>query len=492
VTLITAWQELVASKLDACIRDDAGEHTADAIAVRARRIARHLASGSRVGILLEPSADWLAAFFAVIEARAIVVPLSPRHPKPEIERTLIDADADKVLTRADLADRCGGRGLCFDQAVRDSPDRGKPSDSRRVAASDVAMLLYTSGTTGTPKGAMLTHHNLLTQTRLLADAWQLGAHTVLAHALPLHHMHGVVVALLATLFAGGRTLVMPRFDPDRMWRELSEPANTLMSVPTMYSRLFEAFDASAAERDVRRRAAARMRLCTSGSAGLPASLAERWRELSGAIPLERYGMTEIGVAVSNPVDPAARRTGWVGLPLPTVELRLRTEEGARVDAGEGELEVRGPSVFAGYWRKLTESEAAFDEGWLVTGDAAVRDEHGWIRIVGRRSVDILKCGGFKLSAIEIEETLREHPAIADVGVVGLPDDELGQLVAAAVVPRTGMASECEADRLRNWARERLAGYKVPGRFRLVDALPRNAMGKVQKHELARRLKGREK
>jgi len=260
-----------------------------------------------------------------------------------------------------------------------------------------------------------------------------------------------------------------------------------MAVPTMYAKLFEAFDAADDGRRAAWSAAAgRLRLATSGSAALPVGLAERWRSIAGAIPLERYGMTEIGMALSNPLDPAGRRAGHVGAPLPGVEVRIVDEAGSDAGDGPGELWVRGPSVFAGYFGDAAATAASFTDGWFRTGDVARRDE-GAFRLLGRASVDILKTGGEKVSALEIEEVLREHPAIAEVAVVGVPDPTWGDRVVAAVVATAGQAAACTPEAIRAWAKERLAPFKVPKDVVVLDGLPRNAMGKVQKPAIVQRV-----
>jgi malonyl-CoA/methylmalonyl-CoA synthetase len=252
-------------------------------------------------------------------------------------------------------------------------------------------------------------------------------------------------------------------------------------VPTIYSRLIAAWDAAPpAVQRARSEGARRLRLMMSGSAALPVTLLERWREITGHTLLERYGMTEIGMALSNPLN-GERRAGHVGQPLPGVEVRLVDEHGTVVDPGPGELEVRGPSVFLEYWKRPDETKAAFRDGWFRTGDMATL-ERGYYRLLGRTSVDIIKTGGFKVSALEIEEVLRTHPAITECAVVGVHDDEWGERVSAAVELRPGR--ELTLDALQQWAKPQLAPYKIPRALTTVTALPRNAMGKVIKPEVA--------
>jgi malonyl-CoA/methylmalonyl-CoA synthetase len=283
--------------------------------------------------------------------------------------------------------------------------------------------------------------------------------------------------------------MLPSFDAQRVWERLASGDITVFTaVPTIYHRLIAAWDA--APPDVRRAWSAGvggLRLMMSGSAALPVQTLERWREISGHTLLERYGMTEIGMALANPLD-GERRPGFVGVPLPGVDVRIVDDEGAPVPAGTaGELEVRGPSVFLEYWQRPDETRDAFRDGWFRTGDMAVI-EGGSYRLLGRTSVDIIKTGGFKVSALEIEEVLREHPAIAECAVVGIGDAEWGERVAAAVELHADASLSLED--LQEWARARLAPYKVPRALRPVPTLPRNAMGKVTKPEVAGLFKSR--
>jgi malonyl-CoA/methylmalonyl-CoA synthetase len=298
--------------------------------------------------------------------------------------------------------------------------------------------------------------------------------------LPLHHVHGIVNALLTALWSGAQCDVLPAFDAGEVWRRIASDELTLfMAVPTIYLRLIQAYDqAEPAEQAAWSKRASALRLMVSGSAALPVPTLERWREITGHTLLERYGMTEIGMALSNTL--ADRRPGHVGRPMPGVDVRLVDESGAIVPAGEqGEIHVRGDSVFREYWRRPDATRDAFVDGWFRTGDVAV-DDNGSYRILGRASVDIIKSGGEKISALEVEDVLREHPHIVDCAVVGVADDEWGERVCAVVV---APSSEVVGD-LRAWAKERIAAYKVPRQFVVVDELPRNAMGKVVKPELA--------
>jgi malonyl-CoA/methylmalonyl-CoA synthetase len=352
-----------------------------------------------------------------------------------------------------------------------------------IAPTRRAMIVYTSGTTARPKGVVTTHANIGAQVASLVEAWGWRPSDRLLLALPLHHVHGIINGFGSALAVAATCEILPVFDADLVWDRLaSGEITTFTAVPTMYHRLIAAWDAApAGVRRARSEGARGMRLMMSGSAALPVQTLERWREITGHTLLERYGMTEIGMALSNPLQ-GERRPGFVGTPLPGVEVRLVDEAGAAVPEGTaGEVEVRGPTVFQEYWQRPVETGAAFRDGWFRTGDMGVV-ERGAYRLLGRTSVDIIKTGGFKASALEIEEVLREHPAVAECAVVGLQDPEWGERVAAAVELRAGAA--LSLDVLQGWAKERLAPYKVPRALRVVGALPRNTMGKVVKPDVA--------
>jgi malonyl-CoA/methylmalonyl-CoA synthetase len=328
-----------------------------------------------------------------------------------------------------------------------------------------------------------THRNIAAQIRSLVEAWDWTCNDRILHVLPLHHIHGIINVLSCALWSGACCEFLPRFDAMAVWdRIASGQLSLFMAVPTIYARLISAWEAASVEQQQAWSAGANeLRLMVSGSAALPVSTLERWEELSGHTLLERYGMTEIGMALSNPLH-GRRRPGHVGAPLPSVETCLADESGNAPEAGTpGEIWVRGDTVFSEYWRKPEATAAAFAEGgWFRTGDVAVIED-GSYRILGRNSVDIIKTGGYKVSALEIEEVLRTHPAIAECAVIGLPDKEWGEVVACCIVPHAAAAGEAlSIETLRAWAKEHLAVYKVPQRLLVSPDLPRNALGKVQK------------
>jgi malonyl-CoA/methylmalonyl-CoA synthetase len=446
-------------------------------------------AGARVAFLVPPSIDYVVAQWGIWRAGGIAVPLCVTHPSPELAYVLDDAAVSCVVVHDELRER-----IADVAEVRGVPllscqelDAAPPATALpRVDSERGAMLLYTSGTTGKPKAVLSTHAMLAAQIESVVSAWAWTQKDRILHVLPLHHLHGVLNALCCALWSGACCELLPRFDPERMWSRLeAEDGPTLfMAVPTIYAKLAQHWDEADPTRRARLSAGcARLRLMVSGSAALPVSMLERWRALSGHTLLERYGMTEFGMGLGNPLR-GERRPGCVGAPFPGIDVRLVDDAGRAVpDESPGQIQVRGPGVFREYFGKPAATAEAFtDDGWFKTGDVAQRAD-GVYRILGRESVDILKTGGYKVSALEIEEALREHPAIAECAVVGVPDPEWGQRVAAAVVLREGTALDLSA--LRAFCKERIAPYKCPSLLRVVGALPKNAMGKVQKPEVVK-------
>jgi malonyl-CoA/methylmalonyl-CoA synthetase len=340
--------------------------------------------------------------------------------------------------------------------------------------NDLAAILYTSGTTGRSKGAMLTHENLLSNARVLEDYWRFSNKDVLLHALPIFHTHGLFVACNVLLLAGASMIFLSRFDAAEIMR-LMPKATSMMAVPTFYVRLLE-------QPELSRESTKHMRLFTSGSAPLLAETHQAFFDRTGHAILERYGMTETNMNTSNPYD-GNRVPGTVGLPLPGVELRVvDAETGALLPQGEvGVLEVRGPNVFPGYWRMPEKTKAEFrPDGFFITGDVAKIDERGYVHIVGRAK-DLVITGGYNVYPKEVETELDAIPGVAESAVIGLPHPDFGEGVAAVVVPAKG--AKLSEDEVIGALSERLAKFKQPKRVFFVDELPRNAMGKVQKNVL---------
>jgi malonyl-CoA/methylmalonyl-CoA synthetase len=344
------------------------------------------------------------------------------------------------------------------------------------------MILYTSGTTGKPKGVVTTHQNIQAQIIMLVDAWGWSSEDKILNVLPLHHVHGIINVVSCALWSGASCRFQPKFDEAEIFSVFqSGSINLFMAVPTIYYKLINYWKAQPQQAQEKiSKALNQFRLMVSGSAALPISTLEEWRTISGQTLLERYGMTEMGMAISNPYK-GERVPGSIGFPLKGMQVRLVNEEGALVESGApGEIQVQGPNVFKEYWEKPEATKDAFVKGWFKTGDIAIQSE-GRYRILGRNSVDIIKSGGHKISALEIEEIIRKNPIIKDCGVVGIPDQEWGEIVVAGLVLDQGIKSLPET--FEPWLKELLPNFQWPRRYLLLDDLPRNVMGKVTKKEL---------
>ena len=444
-------------------------------------------AGEPIAFLIPPGRAYAEALVGVLAAGGMAVPLSPLHTAPELAYIVGNAAPARIVAAPELCERAtaaaGDRLVCTPEEIGTANTSGAGGDVA-VTAGAPAIMLYTSGTTGRPKGVVLSHGAVAATLASLEVAWRWRPDDRLLHVLPLHHTHGLIVALLGALWAGATATFMP-FEATGVWDRLAD-VTLFMAVPTMYAKLIDAYRAATPERRATWSAGARrLRLCTSGSAALPAPLLRAFEEATGQTILERYGMTEIGMALSNRYD-GTRVAGAVGVPLPGVEIDIVGDDEQPVRDGDaGELRVRTPQLFSGYHGDAGATAASYDAaGRFRTGDTGVRDPQGGvIRLLGRTSVDVLKSGGYKISALEIEAALRDHPAIADVAVIGAPDPTLtwGDLVTACVVLRQG--ASLTLDELKAFARDRLAVYKIPRALRVCAALPRNAMGKVQKRQL---------
>jgi malonyl-CoA/methylmalonyl-CoA synthetase len=482
--------------------DAGGGSPFQAVIQRARQLAGELRAagleGARIGLSSTPDRNWVEGFWAILLAGGSVVPISPLHPAPERNLFLRQSAARAHLVSPPLAAAMPEGPvprLVFDAGrLLSSPPNELRLPQRPGADASTALLLYTSGTTGQPKGVPLSHQNVWACVQTLIDDWQICAADRLIHALPLHHVHGICVALLCSFCAGAATELLPRYDAARVL-ECAAHASVLMSVPTQHKRLVDYLD-GLEDPALRQRYQGHLRglrLITSGSAKLPEQLGRRLQALSGQYPLERYGMTEVGIVIGNPLE-GERRAGSCGRPLPGVDLRIVDEHGQDLAAGQpGEIWIRGASVFEGYDRDPLATRAVFDSGYFKSGDTAQWTADGFVEILGRSSVDIIKSGGYKLSAIELEEQLRAHPWVQDVAVVGLPDETWGERAVAVVVPSLAgrealeRGNEAASEQLRDWLKQRVAGYQVPKSVVWREDLPRNAMGKVQKPELLRSL-----
>ncbi len=434
----------------------------------------------RVAFLIPPGFEYVATQWGIWRAGGVAVPLCVSHPQPELEYVIKNCGASIIIAHPDFEDTL--QAIAQSQNLRFIlTSQALPSHIGNLPEIDItrrALILYTSGTTGKPKGVVTTHENIQAQVTSLVTAWEWTSSDRILHVLPLHHIHGIVNILTCALWAGAQCHMLSKFDAEVVWNRISEGDLTLfMAVPTIYVKLIAAWEkANSKQQKSMSAGCEKMRLMVSGSAPLPVHILEKWQTISGHFFLERYGMTETGMVLSNPLH-GERLPGYVGKPLPQVEVRLVDENGLVPPETPGEIQVKGPTVFLEYWENPQASAKAFQNGWFCTGDLAIL-ENGNYRILGRMSVDIIKTGGYKVSALEIEEVLRTHPDIQECAVVGIADIEWGERVCAALLLQGSQTLTLES--LRSWAKQQLAVYKVPTQILIVEELPRNAMGKVTK------------
>ncbi|WP_410657093.1 acyl-CoA synthetase [Amycolatopsis sp. lyj-112] len=440
-------------------------------------LAAGLAGRTRVAVWATPTIQTCVAVVAALTAGVPVVPVNPKAGSRELEHIVADSAPDLVLAAPDavLPGELGALPrIAVELGVTGTPWPGEEPDPETPA-----FVVYTSGTTGPPKGVVLPRRAVASNLDALAEMWEWTGADVLVHALPLFHVHGLILGVVGPLRRGGSLHHLGRFASEVAAAELAGPGTMLFGVPTMYHRL-----AADCEADPALAAGiGSARLLVSGSAALPATDHERIATTTGQRVVERYGMTETlmncGVRVSGD-----RRPGSVGLPLPGVELRLVDDAGVPFEAADsetvGEIEVRGPNLFLGYLNRPDATDAALHDGWFRTGDMAVRDPDGYVRIVGRRATDLIKSGGYKIGAGEIENALLEHPGVAEAAVTGEPDEDLGERIVAWVVPAETTPT---ADELADHVAKLLSPHKRPRVVRYLDALPRNEMGKVLKRAL---------
>src|SRR5256714_1564529 len=428
--------------------------------------------GTHVAMFAENSGAWIISYLGLQMLGATIVGMNPAFKAAEAEQILTDSEAAVVLVdaaRQSLVDALRPRLTALRimariEEIGSPPPRPSPASGGGSVPSlgpeSPALLLYTSGTTGRPKGALLDHGNLLAQARGVVEAWRWTAADRLVLALPLFHVHGLAIALNGSLVAGGCAVLVP-FSPENVLRELQAGGTMFFGVPAMYQRLADYLEKNPA--DLRH-----VRLFVAGSAPLPATLFARCERILGQPVLERYGITEGGIVVSSPFD-GPRQAGRVGFPLPGVEVRLGDQD---------EVQLKGGQVFKGYWRNAAASADAFIDGWFRTGDVGEIAEDGTLAIRGRIK-ELIISGGYNVYPREVEMILEQHPAVAEVAVAGLPSDRWGEEVTAFVVAREPV----DAQELIAYTRERLSTYKCPRAVRFIDAIPRNAMGKVDRSAL---------
>jgi malonyl-CoA/methylmalonyl-CoA synthetase len=437
--------------------------------------------GDRVAVWAQPDLCTAAAMIGNAVAGTVTVPLNPKLGSGEVAHILGDS-APRIAFCAERHDVPHQvQGIHTLRAAYDRRSTALPS----IPVDDSpALILYTSGTTGSPKGAVITRGNIAANLDALAETWEWSARDTVVHSLPLIHAHGLVLGLFGSLRVGGALHYVPRFSPRGIAEALADSRHeqtVLFAVPTMVHRIAEAAELDSRVRD----ALCQARLLVSGSAGLPLREHEWIQELTGRGVHERYGLTETLINCAVPAWHAPM-PGYVGPPIPGVELKLVDDQRHELDAWDdetvGEVAVRSDAVFAGYFNcDQATAEVLDEEGWFYTGDLATRTDDGAIRILGRRSTDLIKTGGYRVGAGEIEACLLEHPSVREVAVVGVPDDDLGQRIVAFVVPQAGQSQDPVA--LSSFVADRLSPHKRPRDVRFVAELPRNAMGKVQKNLL---------
>jgi malonyl-CoA/methylmalonyl-CoA synthetase len=463
-------EALLAPGAEVVLRSGDRELTRDQLRVEAGQaagglVAAGVAPGDRVGIYAASTLDWVIAYLGVQRAGGCVVPMNPDYHASEAQHILTDSDPTLVIAdapRAAIVQSLGRRVIPLEEL----PSGSVPAMPALTPDSPAA-ILYTSGTTGRPKGAVLDHGGFLAQARGAIEVWRWTPSDILVHALPLFHLHGLGMGLHGTLLSGARATLVP-FTPPAVVAELTRDdairGTMFFGVPSMYQRLCDWLEFNSTD-------LSHVRLFVSGSAPLPPALFERCRRLLGQPPVERYGITEGGIVVTNPID-GPRQAGRVGYPFPGVELKL------------GELDevlLKGGQVFTGYWRNPKATEEAFtDDGFFRTGDVGEIGDDGTLAIRGRLK-ELIITGGFNVYPREVELVLETHPEVEEVAVAGVPSEAWGEEVTAFVVPKNG--GELVESDLIAFARERLATYKCPRRIVVVERLPRNAMGKIERSKL---------
>lgn len=438
---------------------------------------------TRVAFLISPGFDYVQIQWGIWRAGGIAVPLCTKHPLPSISYVLDDTTAETVIYSKDFKELLSPL-IQKSQSKFIALESIQPNDCSLpdVETARRAMILYTSGTTGNPKGVVTTHQNIESQITSLTTSWQWNKDDHILNVLPLHHIHGILNVTLCALWSGACCEFLAKYN-DKVIFDIfcKNEVNVFMAVPTIYFKLISYWESlDSFDQEWVSKALKRFRLMVSGSAALPITVLEKWRDISGHTLLERYGMTEMGMAISNPYV-GERKPGHIGQALPNVTVRIADESDQSLpDGTAGEIQVKGPNVFKEYWQNPGATTDTFtNEGWFKTGDFGIY-ENGSYRILGRNSVDIIKSGGYKISALEIEEVLRAHPAIKECGVVGLPDDEWGEIIGACLVLDE---STINLDLLTEWLKERLPRYQLPRKYIFEKELPRNVMGKVTKKEL---------
>ena len=434
----------------------------------------------KIGLLMNADINYICTLWGIWKAGGVAVPLSLSAKKDELKHYISDCDinliiSSKIIRKQKIIPKYKNLNVVEIEEIKIKEKKQLPN----IKSERKAMILYTSGTTSKPKGVVSTHKNVESQITTLVEAWEWTQEDHIPLFLPLHHIHGIINSLSCPLYVGAKVTMLGSFEAEKVCNQVaSKNFSVFTAVPTIYFSLIEELENSN-NKDLFE-GFKKMRLMMSGSAALAPEIHKKWKELTGQELLERYGMTEVGMALSNKLN-GERRPGSVGAPLPGVEVRLEDDNGVAINSeGEaGQLLIKGPQVFQGYLNLADKTKESFKNGWFTTGDVVML-EKGYYKILGRDSVDIIKSGGYKISALEIEDVLLRNPEIKECAVVGIPDDKWGEIVAAAVVIKEEII---QSEEIQAWCSSYLSDYKIPRRVIVMKNLPKNSMGKITKPKL---------
>lgn len=434
----------------------------------------------RIGILVNPNIDYVTILWGIWKSGGVAVPLSLSATENELKHYISDSGINIIISSKSCEQKQNIPNIDDLELINiENLETHRKTPLPKLSLERRAMIIYTSGTTNKPKGVVSTHKNIEAQITALTEAWHWNKEDHIPLFLPLHHIHGIINSLCCPLFVGAKTTMLESFNVDHICEEVSSKDFTVFTaVPTIYFSLIDKLETSNDKNIIN--GFRKMRLMMSGSAALAPEIHKKWKKLTGQELLERYGMTEVGMALSNKID-GERRPGSVGIPLPGVEIKLEDDEGKIIiNEGEaGQVMIRGPQVFLEYINLSEKTKDSFKEGWFLTGDVALL-EKGYFRLLGRDSIDVIKSGGYKIAALEIEDTLLRHPNIKECAVIGKKDDKWGEIVVSAIVIRE---KELSIEEVQKWCSKRLSGYKIPRIIKIIKELPKNSMGKITKIKL---------
>jgi malonyl-CoA/methylmalonyl-CoA synthetase len=434
----------------------------------------------RIGILVNPNIDYVTILWGIWKSGGVAVPLSLSATENELKHYISDSGINIIISSKSCEQKQNIPNIDDLELINiENLETHRKTPLPKLSLERRAMIIYTSGTTNKPKGVVSTHKNIEAQITALTEAWHWNKEDHIPLFLPLHHIHGIINSLCCPLFVGAKTTMLESFNVDHICEEISSKDFTVFTaVPTIYFSLIDKLETSNDKNIIN--GFRKMRLMMSGSAALAPEIHKKWKKLTGQELLERYGMTEVGMALSNKID-GERRPGSVGIPLPGVEIKLEDDEGKIIiNEGEaGQVMIRGPQVFLEYINLPEKTKDSFKEGWFLTGDVALL-EKGYFRLLGRDSIDVIKSGGYKIAALEIEDTLLRHPNIKECAVIGKKDDKWGEIVVSAIVIRE---KELSIEEVQKWCSKRLSGYKIPRIIKIIKELPKNSMGKITKIKL---------